>query len=80
MRRRKINPKTYRPAAIRLARCWIKKSGIPAHVVGYDENDGFYIVLHCLSPTGVARRYSVPCAGASALKHEVNRLISDYWS
>lgn len=66
-----------RKAAEKLARRWFAQAGVPRHVVGFSENEGFYLVIHCMA-RGRIEEFSVPCWGARVLKHEVDLAIKFY--
>tara|TARA_R110000868_G_C10851179_1_gene760838 strand:+ start:118 stop:348 length:231 start_codon:yes stop_codon:yes gene_type:complete len=66
-----------REAAEKLARKWFADAGVPQHMIGFSENEGFYLVIHCMS-RGRVQGFAVPCWGASVLRREVDDAIKHY--
>jgi hypothetical protein len=66
-----------RRAAEKLARKWFAAAGVPQHVVGFSDNAGFYVIVHCMSRLH-RHSFPVPCWGAKALRREVENAINAY--
>jgi len=66
-----------RQAAEKLARQWFADAGVPQHVIGFSDNAGYYVILHCMS-RGEVCTFPVPCWGASTLRRSVDDAIKFY--
>jgi hypothetical protein len=66
-----------RRAAEKLARKWFAAAGVQPHFIGFSDNDGFYVIVHCLVGRRV-RDYPVACWGVRVLRREVEKAIADY--